>query len=214
MNTKSGISKINKSGTLLVFPIKNAKEPDSLWSQFFPKKNMTWDWSDESDNKVADLWHLMKRLSDCRKVIYSKWYQGRATFFSVELFTALLTNVESFEVASELTPQARTVLDILEMDSPLSTRDLKDRSDLKGKFNEGIYNRAMKELFSRFLIVGFGEVDDGAFPSLAVGATKSLYEDIWNKSKSLRSADAQACIDKFMPLDSKFRKYLDRIKNK
>ena len=90
MNQRSAISKINKAGILLVFPIKNNKEPDSLWRQFFPRKKMIWEWSEDGEEGVADLWHLMKRLSDCRKVIYSKWYQGRATFFSIELFTALL----------------------------------------------------------------------------------------------------------------------------
>jgi len=30
------------------------------------------------------------------------------------------------------------------------------------------------------LIVGTGEVPDGAFPSLAVGATELLFEDVWN----------------------------------
>jgi hypothetical protein len=214
MDTRSAISKINDSGVLLVFPIKNAKEPDSLWAQLFPRTKMKWDWSDESHNRVADVWHLMKRLSDCRKVIYSKWYQGRATFFSTRLFTALVSKFNSEKIVSGLTPTARTLLDILEMDSPLSTRDLKERSELQGKFNQAIYNRAMKELFSKFLIIGFGEVDDGAFPSLAIGATKSLYEEIWKNSKALSSDEADSLIEKLMPVDSKVRSYLNKVKLK
>ena len=169
---------------------------------------MKWEWSDEGDNKVADLWHLMKKLSDSRKVVYSKWYQGRATFFSMELFTALLSFSKENPSLSE---KAREILEILEMDSPISTRELKDRADLKGKFNVAIYNRAMKELFSKFLIVGFGEVDDGAFPSLAVGATQTLYEDIWNRAKNLSPEQSQNTIDKFMPPGSKTKRYLSRF---
>src|SRR5687767_5530271 len=91
MNQRSAISRINKNGILLVFPINNRKEPKSLWSEFFPRTKMKWEWDETGDNRVGDLWMLMKRLSDCRQVVYSKWYQGRATFFSRELFVALLS---------------------------------------------------------------------------------------------------------------------------
>ncbi|MBS2027495.1 MAG: hypothetical protein JST54_06265 [Deltaproteobacteria bacterium] len=37
----------------------------------------------------------------------------------------------------------------------------------------------MKALWTRLLIVGAGEVDDGAFPSLAIGSTALLFEDLW-----------------------------------
>ena len=63
----------------------------------------------------------------------------------------------------------------------------------------------MKELFRRFLIVAYGEVDDGAFPSLAVGATRTLFEDIWKDSQSLGAKEAEAILDKYMPKGSKFR---------
>ncbi|MGZ3727295.1 MAG: AlkZ-related protein [Pseudobdellovibrio sp.] len=210
MNIKSAISKINKSGILLVFPIKNAKEPDSLWAQFFPRSKMKWEWSDDSNNnKVGDLWQMMKRLSDCRQVVYSKWYQNRATFFSIEVFTAMLSLVRS---EKPLSRNAAKILEILEMDSPLSTRIIKAEADLQGKFNEPAYNKAMKELFSRLLIVAYGEVDDGAFPSLAVGATKTVYEDIWVQSENLTFEKAQKVIDKAMPLGTKFRTYFEKLK--
>jgi hypothetical protein len=43
-----------------------------------------------------------------------------------------------------------------------------------------VFTAAMKVLWSRLLIVGTGEVEDGAFPSLAVAATELQFEDIWN----------------------------------
>lgn len=85
----------------------------------------------------------------------------------------------------KLSPTARLILDTLEEDSPLSTKQLKMMTDLRGKDNEPIYNKSLKELFKRFLIVGYGEVDDGAFPSLAVAATKSIYEDLWLKASKV-----------------------------
>src|SRR6476659_3749059 len=90
MNQRSAISKINKKGILLVFPINNRKEPQSLWSEFYPRKKMRWEWDNSGDDSVAEMWGLMKRLSENREVVYSKWYQGRATFFSQELFAAML----------------------------------------------------------------------------------------------------------------------------
>ena len=68
----------------------------------------------------------------------------------------------------------------------------------------------MKELFSKFLIVAFGEVDDGAFPSLAVGATKNLYEDLLNEARDMTDVQAEKIIDDYLPEGSLFRKFLDK----
>src|SRR4051794_5592646 len=84
------IKSIDQRGVLLVYPIQNRKEPLSLWSELFPRSKMVWDWGDESHNKIADVWHLREELSRSRKVVYSKWYQGRATLFSFEVFVNLL----------------------------------------------------------------------------------------------------------------------------
>jgi hypothetical protein len=48
------------------------------------------------------------------------------------------------------------------------------------------YNKSTKVLWERLLIVGFGEVDDGAFPSLAVGSTENLFEDLWEDARKLK----------------------------
>ncbi|PWU21194.1 MAG: hypothetical protein C5B49_03035 [Bdellovibrio sp.] len=212
------IAKINTCGALLVFPIKNQKTPKSLWSEFFPRTPMRWEWDEHGDHRVSDLWHMMKRLSSSRNVVYSKWYQGRATFFSHRLFTAMLTLFHRrFEdkhalqaLSPALSPWATKILEILENDAPLSTKELKRMTELQGRLNEGIYNQAMRELFKHLLIVGFGEVEDGAFPSLAVGPTAHLFEDLWNKAKTLTRDEAQATLDKFLPLGTPFRRQFDK----
>jgi len=157
------------------------------------------------------MWGLMKRLSDCREVVYSKWYQGRATFFSRELFVAMLClRRRRFDARRRLTSTAKTLFEVLENNSPLSTRKLKELTDLQGRLHEAEYSRAMKDLFSCLLIVGFGEVDDGAFPSLAVGATELLYDDLWRRAAALSVRKAQAILDRFMPPSSHFRRFFDR----
>lgn len=214
MKSQTAIKKINQKGALLVFPINNNKEPSSLWAEFFPKTKMRWEWDDDGDNRVAGLWRLMKKLSDSGEVVYSKWYQGRATFFSKELFTALLRKSLIHFDEPILSRPARELLDCLESDSPLSTKQLKQMCELRGKDNEGLYNRSMKELFSKFLIVAYGEVDDGAFPSLAVGATRHLYEDLLDKARNMTDAAAQKIIDQYLPSGGLLRKYLDKnLKN-
>src|SRR5712671_1396482 len=172
---------------------------------------MVWEWNEDSDARVSDMWTLMKRLSDCREVVYSKWYQGRATFFSRELFTAMLS-LRCFreDARRSISETAAALLEVLENNSPLSTRTLKELTDLQGRLHEAAYSRAMKELFTRFLIVGFGEVDDGAFPSLAVGATELLYEDLWREGSELSPRKAQAVIDRLMPEASHFGKFLKK----
>lgn len=170
---------------------------------------MIWEWNEDSDDRIGDMWLLMKKLSDSRDVVYSKWYQGRATFFSRDLFRALL----ALYLPEDQVPLARTsmnLLECLESDSPLSTKQLKKLTDLQGRDNESEYNRGLKTLFQKFLIVGFGEVEDGAFPSLAVGATRILYEDLWIESRELSPKEAQVTVNKYMPLGSLTRKFLDK----
>ncbi len=211
MNQKTAVSKINKSGILLVFPINNKKEPASLWSEFFPKSKMQWSWNEDSDHRVGDLWQLMKKLSDCQQVVYSKWYQNRATFFSRQLFTALLSIMQKKQLPTlRLSKSAKNILELLESDSPLSTKVIKKLVELQGKDNQATYNRAMKELFSNLLIVAYGEVDDGAFPSLAIGCTKVLYEDLWTEANEMNLTVAEAIQAKFIARDSLFKKQLDK----
>jgi len=172
---------------------------------------MVWEWTEDSDSRIEHLWQLMKQLSDGREVVYSKWYQGRATFFSQDLFTAMLRIRKPHGVPRhQLSESARLLYEVLENNSPLSTKQLKSITGLQGRVNESTYNRGMKELFSRLLIVGFGEVDDGAFPSLAVGATELIFEDLWRQATDLSLKEAQAMLDRFMPAGSHFRRHFER----
>jgi hypothetical protein len=217
MDQRTAIQKINLRGILLVFPIKNAKEPSSLWSEFYPRSKMRWEWDENGDDKVSHLWFLMKKLSATPRVVYSKWYQNRATFFSRELFAALLTVArERGSLTAGLSRPARDILDLLESDSPLSTKQIKKMAELQGRDNEPRFQKAMKELFSRFLVVAYGEVDDGAFPSLAVGSTRLLFEDLWQEAGKTPVSEAWRVIDRFMPAKSKtrlhFEKSLARLK--
>jgi hypothetical protein len=68
----------------------------------------------------------------------------------------------------------------------------------------------MKMPFAKLLIVGFGEVDDGAFPSLAVGATELLHDDLCRDAEVMPIRRAQEIIDRFMPVSSDFRRFWDR----
>lgn len=208
MNKKSAISAINKHGILLVFPIDNAIAPRSLWSVAHPRSKMLWEWDESGDDRVSKMWHLREELSRSRQVVYTKWYRGRATFFSREVFVAMLGKLLRHpSLTRSLSPNAKEILGILEIDSPLSTKALKRAAGLTGRLNEAAYSRALKELWSRLLIVGFGEVDEGAFPSLAMGASKILFEDLFEKAQGIdeRKAD-QVLADVFAaePLAAKF----------
>jgi hypothetical protein len=202
--------RIRDRGVLLVFPINNRPQPRSLWSEFFPETEMVWDWNEDGDDRVAGMWQLMKRLSDSGEVVYSKWYQGRATFFSRELFSAMLAMRRSSDPRRGLSETAKILLEVLENNSPLSTKELKRATDLQGRINETPYTRGMKELFSRLLIVGFGEVEDGAFPSLAVGATQLLFSGLCSQAEEMSPDRALRIVDRLMPAGSHFRRYLDR----
>lgn len=205
---RSAVSLINRRGMLLVFPINNRKEPSSLWREFHPRSPMVWEWDEDGDSRVADLWHLRERLSSSRQVVYGKWYRGRATVMSLELFRALLCR---FRTTAPLSFQAREILDLLDEDSPQSTKQLKRAADLRGREFERVYTAAMKELWSRLLIVGCGEVDEGAFPSLAIGSSRIIFEETWAEASALDRREAEEVIERFLPKGSPFRKYADEV---
>jgi hypothetical protein len=211
LQPSAAVSSIRQHGALLVFPINNREQPHSLWAEFFPRTRMVWDWNEDSDYRVGNMWQLMKHLSDCREVVYSKWYQGRATFFSHDVFVAMVSVLQAHQTPRHrLSEAARVLFEVLENNSPLSTRQLKEFADLQGRANEAAYTRGMKELFNRLLIVGYGEVDYGAFPSLAVGATELLFEDLWREAAGMPPAKATATLDRFMPAGSHFRRHFEK----
>jgi hypothetical protein len=189
MNQKNAIHMINKYGFLLVFPMGNASFPKSLWQVFFPNTPMRWEWDDNGDGNVLALWRLREQLASSRQVVYGKYYRGRATFFSKRVFCDLLAirQAAGFQPKSDA---ANEILELLEFDSPLSTKQLREMTGLKGKLLEPVYKRAMQELWQSFSIVATGEIDDGAFPSLAHGATKTIFEELWLESLTIDSADA------------------------
>jgi hypothetical protein len=207
------IEAINQKGILLVFPIDNRKDIPSLWSEFYPRTKMRWEWDEDHDNRVSTLWRLREELSLSNEVIYTKWFRGRATFLSKEVFGALLKLLNpSHSPQITLSQDARRVLETLEMDSPLSTKVLKRSTDLQGRFNEATYTRATKELWSRLLIVAYGEVDEGAFPSLAIGATRVLFEELYRNARSMSEEQAYAILREQTPAQSPFLQFFQKLK--
>jgi hypothetical protein len=205
------IQAINKRGALLVFPLDNRELPPSLWSEFYTDK-MRWEWDSNGDDRVASLWQLKTNLSTSREVIYTKWYQGRATVFSKETFIYLLAYFNTAKSDSSVLPkESREILEVLETESPQSTKQIKLAADLKGKVFERIYEQSMKSLFSKLWVVAYGEFEDGAFPSLAVGSSKSLFEDLWDASKVYSFDEAKIWLDEKLGADSLFLKYASKV---
>lgn len=211
MKIASAITAIEKHGALLVFPITNRAEPKSLWSVLHPRTRMRWAWDDGADERVVALWHQREVLARSGKVVYAKWFQGRATFFSRPLFKAMLATLKATgHLTDGLSLHARDLLDLLEDNSPQSTKELRRSANMQGRLMEAVYTRALKELWSRLLLVGVGEVNDGAFPSLSFGATKLLFEDLWLAADKPPSAGEKKLIESLLPPGSPFRRELDK----
>lgn len=206
------ITHIQKAGILLLYPLKNQPEIPSLWNAFFPKVQMHWDWSEQGEDRIAELWHLRTDLSTSRKVVYTKWFRNRGTFFSLELFQALVSFVSSRKAADlSLGIDAQTILSVVNDDSPLATKTLKQLCEMPGRLEQSRFERAMKELWLRFLIVGYGEVDEGGYPSLAVGSSRLLFEDQWDASLKMTRQEREECIAKYFDRVPAFRKQYDKL---
>ncbi len=180
---------IEKRGILLVYPLTNQAEPRSLWSELHPKTPMRWEWDAGADGRVSAMWHLREQLATSGEVVYAKWFRGRATFFSRAVFRAILESLsEAGNLRAGLARTSVELLELLEDNSPQSTKELRAAAGLQGRANEAAYTRSLKPLWQRLLLVGVGEVDDGAFPSLAMSATRLRFEELWPGSSPARSA--------------------------
>lgn len=205
LTERTAVSLIEQHGVLLVYPIANRPEPQSLWGEAYPGVRMRWEWDTAGDDRVVRLWHLRAQLAASRTVVYSKWHGGRATFFSRALFTAMLATLRAAgDPMRGLPRESREILEVLELDSPMSSRKLREAVQLQGRLLETTWTRAMRELWTRLLVVGFGEVDDGAFPSLAVGSTRTLFEDLWLEAETMDVNERAALIAKFLPRRAAF----------
>ena len=202
---------IDEVGIALVYPIANAKDPPSLWSGLHPRTPMRWDWADATaDARVVELWHLKNALAASGDVAYAKWFRGRATFFSLDVFHAILARLAAAgDVFAGLPHEAREILDLLRERSPLSTKELRAEAGLRGKPLERLFTHAMKALWQRLLVVGIGEVEDGAFPSLSVSATEAMFEDLWN-ARARATPAAHARLDRALAGSRGFARELDR----
>lgn len=206
------IQAIEKEGCLLVYPLDNRKEPKSIWSALYPRTQMRWEWDQDGDNRVAELWILREELSRSRDVVYSKWYRNRATFFSHEVFVNLLSFLGAAHGQVPLPRDSQEALDSLLMDSPQSTPLLKENLGLRGRAFEGQYNRALKPLWNHLFLVGFGEVADSSFPSLNIAATATLFEDLWLQSQKISVEKAEVFLRKKLGEENLFFKYALKLR--
>jgi len=203
---------IDELGIALVFPVANKLEPPSLWHALHPGQPMSWNWDDDdADDRVVDLWHLRMRLAASHRVAYGKWFKGRATLFSLPAFHAMLGRVwQTGDPLADLPREAHEILAVLRDRSPVSTKQLRVDAGLRGKVHDRSWNVAMKILWSRLLVVGVGEVEDGAFPSLAVGATELLFEDLWLSRHDVPAASRKR-LDEALARSRAFEKEHDHV---
>lgn len=210
MKLSRAVSIVDRVGICLVYPLANKKEPPSLWSELHPRSEMKWSWDEDADPRVAEIWHLRERLARSSDVAYAKWFRGRATFFSLPVFHAILGRLtEAGDVFAGLPHEATEILERLREVSPRSTKEIRAEAGLRGRPFESLFTHAMKALWTRLLVVGTGEVQDGAFPSLAVAATEMMFEDLWNARERV-PAQAKAALDAALARSPLFARELTR----
>lgn len=205
------IEAINDRGCLLVYPLENRKEPASLWSELYPRTKMRWEWDQDGDNRVGEMWVLREELSRSDEVIYAKWFRNRATFFSKDVFLNLLAFLGSSQNRIPLPKSSQEALDSFLLDSPQSTKVIKENLGWQGKLMESHYNRALKPLWNFLFLVGYGEVQDSSFPSLNMSATQNQFEDLWLQSAQISPSKAEKFLEKKLGPDNLFFLYAQKL---
>jgi hypothetical protein len=147
-------------------------------------------------------------------VVYTKWFQGRATFFSRPVFTALLRLLDASGSEDELSGGAAALYGLLLEDTPQTPKPLRAALGWEGRTRETLWSRALRELWQRLLVVGFGETEEGSFPALAIGATRHLFEDLWNEALTLDEDAARAVADQALKPGTAFHKHYVRLRRR
>lgn len=204
---KKMIAAIQNRGCLLVYPLANQKEPASLWSELYPRTKMRWEWDADGDDRVSELWILREELSRSGDVVYAKWFRNRATFFSKEIFVSLLSYLGTVRGEVPLSRDSQEALDCFLLDSPQSTKIIKENLGWQGKLMESHFNRALKPLWNYLFLVGYGEVQDSSFPSLNMAATQTLFEDLWTEARGLPAENAARNLQKVLGAENLFWKH-------
>lgn len=210
---KKMIEAIERRGCLLVYPLANKKEPASLWSELYPRTKMRWEWDQGGDNRVANLWVWREELSRSKEVLYAKWFRQRATFFSREVFINLLSFLGTVRDEVPLPRESQEALESFLLDSPQSTKVIKENLGWQGRMMESHYNRALKPLWNYLFLVGFGEVQDSSFPSLNMAATQNLFEDLWAEAQNLPPEKAEKNLLSILGEENLFYKYALKLRN-
>jgi hypothetical protein len=172
---------------------------------------MRWEWDESGDSRVAELWHLREQLSRSKKAVYVKWYRNRATLLSPECFQWARAVLRAQPGFLNLSSDAKRVLAIIADNSPISTKALKKQAKVQFSMPGPAVEKSMTELWKRLLIVGFGEVDDGAFPSLAVGGAEQIFESWCHKSDSLGAEQCHQKLRKKLGKENLFVLELEKI---
>jgi hypothetical protein len=202
---RKALAAINEQHVQLVYPIENAREPGSLWHSLHPRSAMRWDWSEDADPRVVDLWHLKDALCLGREVVYAKWFRGRATFFSRAIFVPILALLGTTRAdALRRDANASRIYEALLDNSPQTPRRLRQAVELSGSHDRSDYEHGVKLLWQQLLIVGTGEVDEGQFPALAMGATRHIFEDLWQEADGMEFREAEERRRSLLPAGSPF----------
>lgn len=208
LNEKQGVDWVLKAGALLAFPITNKTEPSSLWSLAHPRKKMKWEWDDGADSAVAEMWHFRERLSRSKKVVYAKWFKGRATFLAPDVFIHLRA---ALRVLPKISSCASDILALLEEQSPLSSKQIRKGMMDQNGFTSKDVERAFRELWQRLLIVGRGEIDDGAFPSLAIASASLAFDAECSRAEGIAPEESLRWIETRLGEENLFFKELRRL---
>ncbi|HMN67935.1 MAG TPA: hypothetical protein PKC28_05285, partial [Bdellovibrionales bacterium] len=129
-----------------------------------------------------------------------------------DVFVAALAYLRSAQVAAGLGPDSANILELLVSDSPLSTKQLKAAAELEGRSLESAYNRAMRPLWNHLLLVGFGEFEDSSFPSLGIGATQTLFEELWGEAEKLTPGQGERVLRSRLGDENPFMKWLVKVR--
>ena len=96
-------------------------------------------------------------------------------------------------------------------ESPLTPKMIKERLDFGGRKNRALYGRAIKILWERALIAGAGEVDEGQFPALSMGATRHFFEDEWDRAHAWPPEEARKRFKEKFPPNHPVYRFLNRL---
>jgi hypothetical protein len=193
---EEAIEFVNQRGFITFWPVKNVDLP-SLWTAVAGERAV----ADEHDDPGHVTWGWKDQMLDQKVWYYGKLLRGKATLVSLDVipyFYALsprVADLDDFRLeyeAGRLTRPALDVAEVLLINGPTHSIELRQLAHLSGKSFKYPFERALVELQKGMWILPVGVAEAGGWRyAFVYELFDRWYPQVWQAARGIKTQEAR-----------------------